>query len=69
MIAESYWRSFGLPVAIIRPFNTFGPRQSARAVIPTVIAQALKGGPVKLGSLTPTRDMNYVDNTVEGFSV
>ena len=67
MIAESYWRSFGLPVAIIRPFNTFGPRQSARAVIPTVIAQALKGGPVKLGSLTPTRDMNYVDNTVEGF--
>jgi dTDP-glucose 4,6-dehydratase len=67
MIAESYWRSFGLPVAIIRPFNTFGPRQSARAVIPTVIAQALKGGPVKLGSLAPTRDMNYVDNTVDGF--
>lgn len=67
MIAESYWRSFGLPVAIIRPFNTFGPRQSARAVIPTVIAQALKGGPVKLGSLTPTRDMNYVENTVDGF--
>lgn len=67
MIAESYWRSFGLPVAILRPFNTFGPRQSARAVIPTIIAQALKGGPVKLGSLTPTRDMNYVENTVEGF--
>ena len=67
MVAESYWRSFGLPVAIIRPFNTFGPRQSARAVIPTIISQALRGGPVKLGGLTPTRDMNYVDNTVDGF--
>ena len=67
MLAESYWRSFGLPVAIIRPFNTFGPRQSARAVIPTIISQALKGGTIKLGSLTPTRDMNYVDNTVDGF--
>lgn len=67
MLAESYWRSFGLPVAIIRPFNTFGPRQSARAVIPTIIAQALKGGEIKLGSLTPTRDMNFVDNTVDGF--
>jgi dTDP-glucose 4,6-dehydratase len=67
MLAESYWRSFGLPVAIIRPFNTFGPRQSARAVIPTIISQALKGGAIKLGSLTPTRDMNYVDNTVDGF--
>ncbi|MCC6198193.1 MAG: GDP-mannose 4,6-dehydratase [Burkholderiales bacterium] len=67
MIAESYWRSFGLPVATIRPFNTFGPRQSARAVIPTIISQALKGGPIRLGALTPTRDMNYVDNTVDGF--
>ena len=67
MLAESYWRSFGLPVATIRPFNTFGPRQSARAVIPTVIAQALRGGTIKLGSLAPTRDMNYVDNTVDGF--
>jgi NAD dependent epimerase/dehydratase len=67
MIAESYWRSFQVPVTIIRPFNTFGPRQSARAVIPTIIAQALKGGPVKLGALAPTRDMNYVDNTVDGF--
>ena len=67
MIAESYWRSFELPVAIIRPFNTFGPRQSARAVIPTIISQALKGGTIKLGSLTPTRDMNFVDNTVDGF--
>ena len=67
MLAESYWRSFGLPVATIRPFNTFGPRQSARAVIPTIIAQVLKGGPVKLGALSPTRDMNYVDDTVDGF--
>ena len=67
MLAQSYWRSFGLKVATIRPFNTFGPRQSARAVIPTIIAQALKGGPIKLGSLSPTRDMNFVDNTVDGF--
>lgn len=67
MIAESYWRSFGLQVSTIRPFNTFGPRQSARAVIPTIIAQALAGGPIKLGSLAPTRDMNYVDDTVDGF--
>lgn len=67
MLAESYWRSFELPVAIIRPFNTFGPRQSARAVIPTIISQALRGGTIKLGSLTPTRDMNFVENTVDGF--
>ncbi len=67
MIAESYWRSFGLPVAIIRPFNTYGPRQSARAVIPTIIGQALKGGDVRLGSLTPTRDLNFVSDTVDGF--
>lgn len=67
MVAESYWRSFNLPVTILRPFNTFGPRQSARAVIPTIILQALKGGPIKLGSLHPTRDMNFVDNTVDGF--
>jgi NAD dependent epimerase/dehydratase len=64
MIAESYYRSFDLP---IRPFNTFGPRQSARAVIPTIISQALRGNTVRLGSLSPTRDMNFVDNTVEGF--
>lgn len=67
MIAESYYRSFGLPVAIIRPFNTYGPRQSARAVIPTIIAQALKGDVIRLGSLTPTRDLTYVEDTVEGF--
>jgi len=67
MIAESYWRSFGLPVATIRPFNTYGPRQSARAVIPTIISQALAGGEIRLGSLKPTRDLNYVDDTVEAF--
>ncbi|MEW6513527.1 MAG: GDP-mannose 4,6-dehydratase [Pseudomonadota bacterium] len=67
MIAESYWRSFSLPVAIIRPFNTFGPRQSARAVIPTIISQALAGQDIRLGSLTPTRDLNFVTDTVDGF--
>jgi dTDP-glucose 4,6-dehydratase len=67
MLAESYWRSFGLPVATIRPFNTFGPRQSARAVIPTIILQALAGSEIKLGSLKPTRDLNFVANTVDGF--
>jgi nucleoside-diphosphate-sugar epimerase len=67
MIAESYWRSFELPVGIIRPFNTYGPRQSARAVIPTIISQALAGGVIKLGATLPTRDLNYVDDTVDGF--
>jgi NAD dependent epimerase/dehydratase len=67
MIAESYFRSFGLPVVTVRPFNTFGPRQSARAVIPTIISQILSSGAVRLGSLTPTRDLNFVDDTVEGF--
>lgn len=66
-IAESFWRSFGVPVATIRPFNTYGPRQSARAVIPTIISQALAGGLVKLGSVHPTRDMNFVADTVDGF--
>jgi len=67
-LAESYYLSFGLPVATIRPFNTFGPRQSARAVIPTIISQALSSSPVvKLGSLSPLRDLNYVADTVEGF--
>jgi NAD dependent epimerase/dehydratase len=67
-IAESFRRSFGTPVATIRPFNTFGPRQSARAVIPTIIAQALAGLPeLKLGSLDPVRDLNPVLDTVEGF--
>jgi NAD dependent epimerase/dehydratase len=65
-LAESYWRSFGLPVAIARPFNAYGPRQSPRAVIPTIILQALKGDKMMLGSLHPTRDFTYVDETVEG---
>lgn len=67
-IAESYYKSFNLPVATIRPFNTYGPRQSARAVIPTIISQILAGKTeIKLGSLTPTRDFNYVKDTVEAF--
>jgi len=67
-LAESFYRSFNLPVSIVRPFNTFGPRQSARAVIPTIITQLLKGNEnIKLGSLTPTRDFNYVKDTANGF--
>lgn len=66
-LAESFHRSFGLPVATIRPFNTFGPRQSARAIIPTIITQALVGDQVRLGSLEPTRDFTYVADTVDGF--
>jgi len=66
-LAEAFHLSFGLPVVTIRPFNAFGPRQSARAVIPTIIAQCLAGESVRLGSLTPTRDFNYVTNTVDAF--
>lgn len=67
-LAESFYRSFGLPVTIVRPFNTYGPRQSARAVIPTIITQLLSGKTeIRLGSLTPTRDFNYVKDTVNGF--
>lgn len=66
-MAEAFFRSFNLPVVIVRPFNTFGPRQSARAVIPTIITQCLSGPVVRLGNLRPTRDLNYVANTVEGF--
>ena len=66
-IAESFYCSFGLPVTTIRPFNTFGPRQSTRAVIPTIITQALTSNIVKLGSLTPVRDLTYVADTVQGF--
>lgn len=67
-LAESFYRSFGLPVSIVRPFNTFGPRQSARAVIPTIITQLLSGkDEIKLGSLSPTRDFNYVKDTAAGF--
>lgn len=66
-LAESYYRSFDLPVATIRPFNTYGPRQSARAVIPTIVTQALSGDQVLLGSVDPVRDLTFVEDTVEGF--
>lgn len=67
-LAESFFRSFETPVVIVRPFNTYGPRQSARAVIPTVITQLLSGQTyLKLGALSPTRDFNYVKDTVKGF--
>lgn len=67
-LAESFYRSFNTPITIVRPFNTFGPRQSARAIIPTIIMQLLSGASeIKLGSLTPTRDFNYVKDTVNGF--
>lgn len=67
-LAESFYRSFDLPVTIVRPFNTYGPRQSARAVIPTIVLQLLSGeSEIKLGSLSPTRDFNYVKDTANGF--
>jgi dTDP-glucose 4,6-dehydratase len=66
-IAESFYLSFNLPVTTIRPFNTFGPRQSARAVIPTIISQALAQDQVRLGSLTPVRDLTFVKDTVRAF--
>lgn len=67
-MAESFYRSFGLPVVIVRPFNTYGPRQSARAVIPTIITQLLAGHEeIRLGSLHPTRDLTYVTDTCDGF--
>jgi dTDP-glucose 4,6-dehydratase len=66
-MAEAFHRSFGVPVVTLRPFNTFGPRQSARAVIPTIITQCLAGATVHLGSLEPTRDFNYVSDSVEGY--
>jgi len=67
-MAESFYKSFNVPVATIRPFNTYGPRQSARAVIPTIISQILSGKTeLKLGSLTPTRDFNYVKDTANAF--
>ncbi len=65
-IAESYYRSFGLPVATLRPFNTYGPRQSARAVIPSIITQALTRDQIHLGNLNPTRDLNFVVDTANG---
>lgn len=66
-LAEAFHLSFGVPVVTVRPFNTFGPRQSTRAVIPTIITQALTAEELKLGALSPTRDFNYVMDTVEGF--
>jgi NAD dependent epimerase/dehydratase len=66
-LAESYYLSFDMPVATIRPFNTYGPGQSARAVIPTIISQALAGDTIRIGSTDPKRDFNYVDDTVAGF--
>jgi NAD dependent epimerase/dehydratase len=67
-VAQSFWRSFGTPISIIRPFNTYGPRQSARAVIPTIITQlAAKQCVIRLGAQHPTRDFNYVADTVRGF--
>ncbi len=67
-IAESFYKSFNLPVVTARPFNTYGPRQSARAVLPTIITQLLSGkNEISLGSLHPTRDLNYVKDTCEGF--
>ncbi|MGB1287714.1 MAG: SDR family NAD(P)-dependent oxidoreductase [Aggregatilineales bacterium] len=67
MMAQAFYQSFDVPVATIRPFNTFGPRQSARAVIPTIITQCLTQDKIKLGNIYPRRDMNYVANTVSGF--
>ena len=66
-LAHSYWRSFGLPVATIRPFNTYGPRQSGRAVIPTIVGQALHRDRITLGSLAPTRDFTFVTDIAAGF--
>src|SRR5919201_1343940 len=68
MMALSYWHAFELPVSVVRPFNTYGPRQSTRAVIPTILAQIYAGADkLHLGSTTPTRDFNYVEDTASGF--
>jgi len=68
LLSLSFYRSFNLPVTIVRPFNTYGPRQSARAVIPTIITQMLSNKKsIKLGALSPTRDLTYVEDTVDGF--
>ena len=66
-LAESFFHSYGLPITTVRPFNTYGPRQSARAIIPTIVLQGLIGGEINLGNLHPPRDFNYVDDTGEGF--
>jgi NAD dependent epimerase/dehydratase len=67
MLATAFHRSFGLDVVIVRPFNTYGPRQSSRAVIPSIVVQAAAGRPIRLGHTTPTRDFTYVLDTIEGF--
>jgi len=66
-MAESFWLSFETPVTIVRPFNTYGPRQSMRAIIPTIIVQALLNGKLKLGNLDPVRDLTFVSDTARGF--
>src|SRR5262245_39627997 len=66
-LVEAFTLSFDLPVVTVRPFNTFGPRQSARAILPTIITQCLQGAAIRLGNLHPTRDMNFVSNITEGF--
>jgi NAD dependent epimerase/dehydratase len=66
-LMESFHRTYGLPVCVLRPFNTYGPRQSARAVIPTIVSQALAGSTIRLGALAPRRDLTYVEDTVAGF--
>ena len=66
-MAESFARSFNMPIVTARPFNTYGPRQTARAIIPTIISQALKGSTIQLGDLTPTRDFNFAKDTARGF--
>ena len=68
-LALSYYRSFEAPVAILRPFNTFGPRQSARAIIPNIISQLISNERVKVGNLKPTREFNYIDDTVNAFKL
>lgn len=66
-LVDSFRRSFDLPAVVLRPFNTYGPRQSARAVVPTIVTQALAGDTLRLGSLDPRRDLTYVEDTVGGF--
>ena len=66
-LAESFFLSYGLPVATIRPFNTYGPRQSARAIVPTIVTQALTGSEIRLGNLAPTRDLTFVEDTADAF--
>ena len=69
-LAFSYFSSYNLPITIVRPFNTFGPRQSSRAIIPTIITQIASGKKeLNLGSLTPTRDFNYVKDLVNGYEI